>query len=298
MVDPVGDLRPAYLDRHTEIHLASSHRDDAIMARSEPDDLLVIVPCGQAKVWDDDPGRRPVAARDAYTGSPFKVNRAYAEAFASRWVILSAKYGFIPPDFPLPGPYNVTFKRKATGPVGVATLIDQVREQRLDEQPRIVGLGGKDYRAVIEAAFAPSGRIVEFPFAGLPIGLAMQATRRAILEAEPIPREDTAMTVRFPMRTRFLEPLRLGIKLHRHRLDEGRPIEVVLGPGGYQGRWVVVVREEDGERFEAVGSMNDPSRFPQRIRAAALALHREGAYGRFLVEHDREGGVVTIRRDG
>lgn len=268
------------------------------MARSEPDDLLVIVPCGQAKIWDKDPGRGPVPARDAYTGSPFKVNRAYAEAFASRWVILSAKYGFIPPEFPLPAMYNVTFKKKSTGPVGVATLIDQVREQRLDIHPRIVGLGGKEYRAVIEAAFGAFGLAAEFPFAGLPIGMAMQATKRDILGGEPILREDAAMIVRFPMRTRFHEPLSLGIKLNRPRLDEGRPIEVVLRPGGYPGRWAVIVREDDPERFEAIGSMGDTSRFPQRIRAAALALHREGAFGRFLVEHDREGGVVTIRRDG
>ena len=71
-------------------------------------EILVIVPCGQGKIWDTEPDRGPVAARDAYTGAPFKVNRAYAERFASYWVILSAKYGFIPPDYLIPGPYNVT----------------------------------------------------------------------------------------------------------------------------------------------------------------------------------------------
>ena len=38
----------------------------------------------------------------------FTTNRAYAEKFGSRWVILSAKYGFIRPDFQIPGPYNVS----------------------------------------------------------------------------------------------------------------------------------------------------------------------------------------------
>lgn len=140
---------------------------------------LVIVPCGLGKVWDADPQQGPAPAREAYTGPPFKVNRAYAERHGDRWVILSAKYGFIPPDFMLPGPYNVTFKRRATGPVEVTTLIDQIREQRLHESARVVGLGGKEYRAAIEAAFAPFGSTVEFPFAGLPIGLAMRAVKRA-----------------------------------------------------------------------------------------------------------------------
>jgi hypothetical protein len=58
------------------------------------DEALVIIPCGQAKLWDDDPQRGPTPARDAYTGAPFKVNRAYAERHGDRWVILSAKYGF------------------------------------------------------------------------------------------------------------------------------------------------------------------------------------------------------------
>jgi hypothetical protein len=58
------------------------------------------------------------------------------------------------------------------------TLIDQIREQRLDEHPRIIGLGGQKYRAIIGAAFETFGKVVEFPFAGLPIGRAMQATKR------------------------------------------------------------------------------------------------------------------------
>src|SRR3954469_17621153 len=148
-------------------------------------DVLVIVPCGQSKVWDADPQHGPAPAREAYTGPPFKVNRAYAERHGDRWIILSAKYGFIRPDFLIPGPYNVTFKKRATGPVEVATLIDQIREQRLHEFVRIVGLGGKEYRAAIEAAFAPCGSAVEFPFAGLPIGLAMRAVKRATGDSPP-----------------------------------------------------------------------------------------------------------------
>ena len=90
--------------------------------------LLVIVPCGQSKIWDREPGRGPAPARDAYTGAPFKVNRQYAEKFGSRWLVLSAKFGFISPDFLIAGPYNVTFKKKATGPVSLRELRQQVKE--------------------------------------------------------------------------------------------------------------------------------------------------------------------------
>ncbi len=143
------------------------------------DKPLVIIPCGQAKVWDDDPQRGPTPARDAYTGAPFKVNRSYADRHGGRWVILSAKYGFVTPDSLLPGPYNVTFKKRSTNPVEVATLTMQIRELGLHNCERVVALGGKEYRAAVGAAFVPFDTVVEFPFAGLPIGLAMQAIKRA-----------------------------------------------------------------------------------------------------------------------
>ena len=41
--------------------------------KQRENDLLVIVPCGQSKVWDKSPDHGPPPAHDAYTGSPFKV---------------------------------------------------------------------------------------------------------------------------------------------------------------------------------------------------------------------------------
>ena len=81
---------------------------------------LVVVPCGQSKIWDRHPGIGAVAAREAYTGAPFVVNRAYAERYADAWVILSAKYGFLSPNDLVDGPYNVTFKKRSTQPIEVA----------------------------------------------------------------------------------------------------------------------------------------------------------------------------------
>jgi hypothetical protein len=142
--------------------------------------VLVIVPCGLSKVWGKNPQAGPTAASLAYTGPPFRLNKQYAERYGDRWVILSAKYGFIPPDFIVPGPYNVTFKRKSTNPVALEVLTEQVRGMGLNGFEVVIGLGGKEYRSVIEQAFTSSGAKLRFPFAGLDIMKMMQATKIAL----------------------------------------------------------------------------------------------------------------------
>jgi hypothetical protein len=143
------------------------------------ENLLVVVPCGRSKVWARHPELGPVLAKDAYTGAPFKVNRAYAERIGNAWIVLSAKYGFIPPEALIAGPYEVTFKQSSTGPVAVDILRHQVDDLGLNRFDVIVGLGGKDYRAAIEGAFAGLSVRLAFPFAGLALGRAMQATKAA-----------------------------------------------------------------------------------------------------------------------
>ena len=51
-------------------------------------------------------------------------------------------------------------------------------------------------------------------------------------------------------------------------VEHGNPVEIQLDPGG-TGKWVVIIRSDNHEDFETVGSMSDPSRFPQRIKVAA-----------------------------
>jgi hypothetical protein len=140
---------------------------------------LVIIPCGQSKVWDRFPDKGPTKARTAYTGVPFKVNMKYAERLGGTWLILSAKYGFVTPDFLIPGPYNVTFKKKNTKPITTDTLRQQIVEQRLDSFDEIIGLGGKEYREAIEAAFSHFGMKVSFPFGGLNLFDSMKAISKA-----------------------------------------------------------------------------------------------------------------------
>jgi hypothetical protein len=68
-------------------------------------------------------------------------------------MILSAKYGFIEPDFIIPGNYDVTLKRPRTNPVSVEKLKEQIREKGLDRFDKVVMLGGQDYIETAERAF-------------------------------------------------------------------------------------------------------------------------------------------------
>jgi hypothetical protein len=118
------------------------------------------------------------------------VNREYAEHFSDNWVILSAKYGFLNPQDIVEGPYNVTFKRRSPPPIGYAALRDQVRDRGLDRFHDVIGLGGRDYRVVIEHAFAVSRVTLHFPFSGLTLGKSLQAAKRAIASDQPLPAQN------------------------------------------------------------------------------------------------------------
>lgn len=148
---------------------------------------LIIVPCGRGKVWDKTPDAGPTAAKDVYSSGYFTLNRSYAVHFGEAWVILSALYGFVSPDFQILGPYEVTFKRKSSGPVTTDILREQIQRQSLDRFHTVIGLGGREYRTAIEQAFQGKDVDLLFPFAGLPsIGRIQQATKRSIARNDPL----------------------------------------------------------------------------------------------------------------
>src|SRR5262249_17722229 len=95
----------------------------------------------------------------------------------------------------------------------------------------------------------------------------------------------------------FIDALREGVKLGRARLEQGHIVEVKLKPGGYQGKWSVIISSDDPKEFKVIGTMEDPTRFPRRIRVAARALFEEKLSGRFVIGHDRKSGIFTIRRE-
>ena len=140
---------------------------------------LVIIACGKRKIWNKDKKAGPTRAGEAYIGTPFKVNRDYARRVGSRWMILSAKYGYIDPDFVLPGPYNVTFKEPKTQPVSLEKLQQQAKSKGLARFKTVVGLGGREYREAIQATFEVLGVSLSFPTQGLRVGKAMRRLKRA-----------------------------------------------------------------------------------------------------------------------
>jgi hypothetical protein len=137
--------------------------------------LLVIVPCGQSKIWKNQPKRGPEKAKNAYTGAPFKVNKAFAEKFSSKppdkWVILSAKYGFIEPEFEIEN-YNVTFKKPLTKPITFSELRQQFSEKALGDYDLVIALGGEDYTSKAKQVFGHQSKVIA-PATGLRIGLGM-----------------------------------------------------------------------------------------------------------------------------
>ena len=129
--------------------------------------LLVVITCGQSKIWKRDPTHGPAKARVAYVGSPFKVNRVFAERLADKWIILSAKYGLIDPDFIIPKDYDVTFTRPSTKPI----TVDQVKKQlkamkNLQGYDTVIALGGQKYTDIAKQVFTGFARVL-LPTEGL-----------------------------------------------------------------------------------------------------------------------------------
>ena len=141
---------------------------------------LCIIPCGSKKIWDINPNAGPTKARNVYVGPFAKKCQQYAETFyPGAWCILSAKYGFLFPDDKVPGPYNVTFNKKATNPINNDNLKQQVKNKGLDKYERIVVLGGKNYTERIMKIF--NDKDIMTPLSGCKgIGYMMQKLNKAI----------------------------------------------------------------------------------------------------------------------
>jgi len=146
---------------------------------------LIVISCGKRKIWDENPTASPTKAQDAYTGTPFKVNKEYAEKFSGKWVILSAKYGFLEPDFVIPENYNVTFKDLSTNPISISQLRNQVKQKRLDAFDTVIVLGGRDYAQAVSKAFSGLKVTIKNPLNGLRLGKALAKVKNAIDQKKP-----------------------------------------------------------------------------------------------------------------
>jgi len=131
--------------------------------------LLVVVPCGQAKIWKKYPWKGPTKAKDTYIGSPFKVNRKFAERFADRWIILSAKYGLIDPDFIIHEDYDITFTEPSTNPITLDDVKKQLRDMKdLQGYDAVIALGGQNYTDIVKQVFINFSQVL-LPTEGLPL---------------------------------------------------------------------------------------------------------------------------------
>jgi len=184
------EILDSYLDKDEsrslvkEKHIEFAH--DSSNQKKNKCKTLVVVPCGKRKIWKKNPDAGPTEAKDAYTGTSFKVNREYAERFADKGVILSAKYGFIEPDFVIPEDYNMTFSDKSSDPISMDSLRDQA--SRLDRFDNVVALGGIKYGDKVKIAFQETGIDVLTPTAGLPIGKAMRKVKDAVRQGQAFTR--------------------------------------------------------------------------------------------------------------
>ncbi|OYT43844.1 hypothetical protein B6U84_05415 [Candidatus Bathyarchaeota archaeon ex4484_40] len=97
------------------------------------EDILYVVNCTKKKVWNEYPNAPPyVPARFAYKGKSFLKFLSFIkpkEKQGVRWLILSAKYGFLEPWHPI-SDYNVSFNDPNSGPISDETLRKQVSYQK------------------------------------------------------------------------------------------------------------------------------------------------------------------------
>ena len=130
----------------------------------DPRKVLFVVSCTKRKIWDEEAGApRFVPARYAYRGEVFRkfiqwAERNMLEKRGFKWIILSAKYGFIEPWHPVSN-YDITFEDENTGPITAESLYNQVMFQnrwgkiKLKNFKRIIFFGSSKYREKILRAF-------------------------------------------------------------------------------------------------------------------------------------------------
>ncbi|MEM3382273.1 MAG: hypothetical protein QXO75_07655 [Nitrososphaerota archaeon] len=140
----------------------------------DPKTTLIVVPCTKTKIWDEDPNAPQfVPARYAYCGPDFRkfvklLENDRLESKGYKWLILSAKYGYIEPWHPI-GNYDVSFNDANTGPISDDSLKDQVMNQKrwgntipLKEFRTVICFDSATYLTKVKESFKNTGaRIIE-----------------------------------------------------------------------------------------------------------------------------------------
>jgi len=100
------------------------------------------------------------------------------------------------------------------------------------------------------------------------------------------------MDIAYSTRSQFLDPCEAAVRQHHTQLISGEAVRIDLQRGGYGGRVIVTILPDDSMTFSTDWEGN-PTRFPQRIKAAATALLNCGCKGKFEISHSN--GSLTIR---
>jgi len=132
--------------------------------------VITIISCGKRKIWDKSPNIGQTLAKDAYISNYFKLCKKYAEKFSDKWFILSAKYGFIVPDFVISSNYNVKLDEIKDRLSFIEKLKEQAEKFGLQNYDKVVVLTGKDYFNVIKRSLQSFGLEICNPLEGLGIG--------------------------------------------------------------------------------------------------------------------------------
>lgn len=147
---------------------------------------LIIVSCGKKKAWQKNSCAKPIMAKDAYKSGYFKLCKRYAELFGDRWVILSAKYGFIAPESLISTDYDISFKRKSLRCISVEKLGKQAKDLSFQAFGAIISLCSREYSRVIKDVLEPMGLKIYSPWEGLRIGYRQKKIKEAIRQNKPL----------------------------------------------------------------------------------------------------------------
>lgn len=129
---------------------------------------VALIGCGKAKRDTTAP------AKDLYTGTLFRLARAWAETHADRWLVISAAHGLVEPQRVLE-PYDRTLAGKSFDAVSQFCFWCQADYARLlmdlgGRPQKITILAGKHYVSPLLKFTAIAHANYELPLSGLGIG--------------------------------------------------------------------------------------------------------------------------------
>jgi len=127
-------------------------------------DLLLIIPCSKMKVWNKNPEIKHVKAKNVYISPYFKLCKALAESIDARWLIFSAKYGLISPEFIIPNNYDISFNRNYDNEI-ISKIIKQAEEHEIYNFNKIYSFCGENYNKILHIVLREYNKsfIVPFP---------------------------------------------------------------------------------------------------------------------------------------